>query len=234
MLRASGSPVAVLDCDATGGRALAEDIGVLFYATDVADAAAVDEALASAAKRHGPARIVVNAAAIAPTERVVQRSRDDGPLVRHDISVFRRAIDVNLVGAFVVMATTASAMARLDPIDDDGVRGVIVNVASIAATDGQSGQVAYAASKAALVGMALPAARDLGRYGIRVVSVTPGAFLTPGLAGLPEAVVEGLRSSTPFPQRLGRPGEFADAVRTVIDSKMLNGTSIRLDGALRM
>jgi NAD(P)-dependent dehydrogenase (short-subunit alcohol dehydrogenase family) len=174
-----------------------------------------------------PLRLLVNCAGIAPARKLLS-SRGT-----HDLATFRRTIEVNLVGSFNVMRLAAEAMSTNEP-DGDGQRGLVVNTASIAAFDGQMGQTAYAASKAAIAGLTLPAARDLARYGIRVNTIAPGIILTPLLTGLGEKVVDSLSASVPFPARLGRPDEYAQLVLMLADHDYLNGETIRMDGALRM
>ena len=193
---------------------------------DVTSADDVARALA-AARALGPLRVAVACAGIAAVERTVGR---DGP---HALESFRRVLDVNLVGSFNLLRLAAAAMADNEP-DDEGQRGVVVLTASIAAFDGQIGQIAYAASKAGVVGLALPAARDLARLGIRVVALAPGTFDTPLLAGLPEPARKSLAAAVPNPPRLGRPDEYAALVWHVVTNVMLNGETIRIDGALRM
>ena len=227
-LAAAGSQVAVLDRDDEAAGAVAAEIGGLGLACDVADAAGVENAIARAREAHGPARICVNCAGIATAQRIVGRS---GPA---PLDGFRRVVEVNLVGTFNVMRVCAADMAGLDPVDDTGERGVMIATASVAAWEGQIGQAAYAASKGGLVGMTLPVARDLASLGIRVMTIAPGLMETPMLAGLAPDVRDRLAASVPFPRRLGRPGEFADLVEHIIANPMLNGSVIRLDGAIRL
>lgn len=170
---------------------------------------------------------LVNCAGVAPAEKIIGR---DGP---HDLESFVRTVSINLVGTFNMTRLAALALQVQQP-DEEGERGVIVNTASIAAFDGQVGQAAYAASKGGIASMTLPVARELARHGIRVVSIAPGIFETPMMAGMPQEVQEALGKSVPFPQRLGRPAEFAALVRHILENRMLNGEVIRLDGALRM
>jgi NAD(P)-dependent dehydrogenase (short-subunit alcohol dehydrogenase family) len=193
---------------------------------DATDAGDVGRAI-ELALSEGPLRVCVACAGVATVARVVGSA---GP---HDLDLFRRVIDVNLVGSFNALRLAAEAMTGNEP-DDDGQRGVIVLTASIAAFDGQIGQAAYAASKGGIAGLVLPAARDLARHGIRVVAIAPGTFDTPLLAGLPAAARESLAAAVPNPQRLGQPGEFAALVSHIVSNHMLNGETIRLDGALRM
>ena len=213
-----------LDLPAQLEKATAPD-GVTFLAADVTDEAQVAAALATIAS---PLRLVVNCAGIAPAIRLLS-SRGV-----HDVASFERTIDVNTVGTFNVMRLAAELMATNEPVDDDGQRGLIVNTASVAAFDGQIGQVAYAASKGAIVGMTLPAARDLAAVGIRVCTIAPGLFDTPLLATLPDAARAALSKDVVYPGRLGRPEEYAKLVRAIVDIGYLNGEVIRLDGGIRM
>ena len=183
--------------------------------------------LPAARERHGPARLVIACAGIGTAGRIVGR---DGPL---PLDEFRRTVEVNLIGSFNLLRLAAADMTNLDPLDD-GERGLIVLTASVAAFEGQIGQAAYAASKGGIVGLTLPAARELARYGVRVVAIAPGIFATPMLAGLPQNVQDSLAASVPFPQRLGRPDEYAQTVLDLCRNVMINGSVIRLDGALRM
>lgn len=234
MLADQGAKVALFDRDAERGEAVASEIGGLFCVCDVTSDASVDEALAKARAAHGIARIVVNCAGIAPGRRVVSKHRETGELVAHDLATFEKAVAINLTGTFRVIAKSAAALAGLDPVTEDGGRGVIICTASIAAEDGQIGQAAYAASKAGVAGMTLPIARELAALGIRVMTIMPGLFETPMFAGLPEEARTSLGDSVPHPSRLGRPAEYAALARSIIENDMLNGTAIRLDGALRM
>ena len=227
-LAAAGAQVAVLDLDEAAAVSVAAEIGGIGLACDVTAAAGVEDAIATARAAHGPARFCINCAGIAPAQRIVGRN---GPA---PLDGFRRVVEVNLIGAFNVMRICAADMAGLDPVNDTGERGVMIATASVAAYEGQIGQAAYAASKAGLVGMTLPLARDLASLGIRVMTIAPGLMDTPMLAGLPGDVRDRLAASAPFPRRLGRPGEFADLVEHVIANAMLNGSVIRLDGAIRL
>ena len=227
-LAAAGAQVAVLDLDEAAAVAVAAEIGGIGLACDVADAAGVEEAIATARKAHGPARFCVNCAGIAPAQRIVGRG---GPA---PLDGFRRVVEVNLIGTFNVMRICAADMAGLEPANETGERGVMIATASVAAYEGQIGQAAYAASKAGLVGMTLPLARDLAGLGIRVMTIAPGLMDTPMLAGLAGDVRDRLAASAPFPRRFGRSGEFAGLVEHVIANAMLNGSVIRLDGAIRM
>jgi len=227
-LVAAGAPVAILDRDAQAGAATAARLGARFVQTDVTDDASVAAAVAEAQAAHGVARIVVNCAGIAPAARVVGR---DGA---HPMALFDRVLAVNLSGTMRVMATAAAAMAGAEPLDDAGLRGVIVNTASIAAYEGQMGQCAYAASKGGVAALTLPAARDLARHGVRVCAIAPGLFGTPMLRGLPQAVQDSLAGQVTYPPRLGEPAEYAALVRFLVENDYANGAVMRLDGALRM
>ncbi len=199
----------------------------VFQATDVTDEVAVLQVLSVAQDLFGPVRGVVICAGIIHGERIVGA---DGPF---DLAAFRRVIDVNLVGTFNVMRLAADAMQH-NPPNDQGERGVIITTSSVAAFEGQIGQAAYAASKGGVASLTLPAARELGRFGIRVISVAPGVFETPMMQQVPEKLRESLESQIPFPPRLGHPDEYAALVQHIIENPMLNGTVIRLDGGLRM
>lgn len=226
-LAEAGARVALLDLNRAEAEARAAEIGGIGLACDVSDAASAEAAVARAAEAHGPARILVNCAGIAPAARIVGR---DGPA---SLEAFARVIQVNLIGSFNLMRLVAAGAAGLEPLDG-GERGVIVSTASIAAYEGQVGQAAYAASKAGIVGLTLPAAREFAPLGIRVCAIAPGIFGTPMLLGLPQEVQDSLGSAVPFPARLGRPEEYADLVLAIVRNPMLNGETIRLDGALRM
>jgi NAD(P)-dependent dehydrogenase (short-subunit alcohol dehydrogenase family) len=229
ILHGTGGNVVIADVQAELGEALANELGTRarFARTDVtseADAkAAVDLAVQSFGGLHG----LVNCAGIAIGEKTVGK---EGP---HQLATFARVININLIGTFNMIRLAADAMAKGKP-SAAGERGVIVNTASVAAFDGQIGQVAYAASKAGVAGMTLPIARDLSRLGIRVLTIAPGIFLTPMLKGLPQEVQDSLGQQVPFPSRLGRPEEFAALVKHIVENEMLNGETIRLDGAIRM
>ena len=224
-----GASVLIADINVEDGEMVAARLGqrVAFLRTDVTEEddgrAAIDTALSRFERLHG----LVNCAGIAPGEKVLGR---DGP---HRLESFARAIAINLTGTFNMIRLAAEAMAKNEP-DADGNRGAIVNTASVAAFDGQIGQAAYAASKGGVAAMTLPIARELARHGIRVVTIAPGIFETPMMAGMPAEVQESLGKSVPYPSRLGRPDEFADLVQHIIENDYLNGEVIRLDGALRM
>ena len=226
-LARAGARVAVLDIDEAAAARVAAAIGGTAQRCDVSDAASAEAAVAAARAAHGPARVLVNCAGIGPAARIVGR---DGAM---KLDAFARVVAVNLLGTFNLLRLAAAEMAALDPLDGTE-RGVIVNTASIAAYEGQIGQAAYAASKAGVVGLTLPAARELARHAIRVVTIAPGLFATPMLRGLPQEVQDSLGASVPHPARLGRPEEFAELALHVCANPMLNGETIRLDGALRM
>lgn len=228
-LARAGANVVLADVNAQTGERTAAEIGsaARFVRTDVTSEESVRAAVALAAETFGPLRGLVNAAGIAIAERVLGKA---GP---HPLDSFARVIHVNLIGTFNVIRLAAAALASAEPLED-GERGVIVNTASVAAFDGQIGQAAYSASKGGVVGMTLPIARDLARHGIRVVTIAPGIFDTPLMAGLPEPARQSLAQQVPFPPRLGQPAEYAALVHHIIENRMLNGEVIRLDGALRM
>jgi len=226
-LAAAGAEVVVADLNAEKGEALAAEIGASFVTADVTDAEAVSAAVERAAAVDGGLRISVCCAGIGWAERV---SHKRGP---HNLDYFSNVVKVNLIGSFNVLRLAATAMSENEP-DEEGERGVCVNTASIAAFDGQIGQIAYAASKGGIVGMTLPAARDMAGRGVRVMTIAPGLFDTPLLAALPEEARTALGEGIPFPSRLGRPEEYARMVLAIAANPMLNGETIRLDGALRM
>jgi NAD(P)-dependent dehydrogenase (short-subunit alcohol dehydrogenase family) len=229
-MAAAGAKVAIFDRNAEAGQAIAQQIGGTFCQTDVTDPASVAQAIIDAATAHGPARIVVNCAGIAPPAKVVNRDGDALPLAD-----FMATVNVNLAGSFNVMAQAAAAMQRLDPLGPQNEeRGVIINTASVAAYDGQIGQAAYAASKGGIAAMTLPVAREMARFGIRVMTIAPGLFLTPLMESLPADAQESLGRQVPFPPRLGDPADYAKLVLSIVDNIMLNGEVIRLDGAIRM
>ncbi len=224
----AGGKAVIVDLNRERGEALAAELeGVVFVETNVTDEAALGRAV-EAAKGLGDLRIAVSCAGIGPAAKVV--GRDGSP---HDLGLFAKVIQVNLIGTFNMLRMAAAAMAGNEP-DANGERGVVINTASVAAYEGQMGQVAYAASKGGVVGLTLPAARDLARSGIRVMSIAPGTIDTPLLAGLPENVREALAAGIPFPSRLGRPEEYAHLVESIVTNPYLNGETIRMDGALRM
>ncbi|MBB6224911.1 3-hydroxyacyl-CoA dehydrogenase [Rhizobium leguminosarum] len=225
----AGGRVTIADLDTEAGEEIARQFGsdARFVKADVTDGEAATAVVAAAVEAFGGLRGLVNCAGVAPAEKVVGR---DGP---HRLESFARTIGINLIGTFNMIRLAAAAIQNAEP-DAEGERGVIVNTASVAAFDGQIGQAAYAASKGGVAAMTLPIARELARYGIRVVSIAPGIFETPMMAGMPDEVQVALGKSVPFPPRLGRPAEFAGLVRHIVENNMLNGEVIRLDGALRM
>jgi NAD(P)-dependent dehydrogenase (short-subunit alcohol dehydrogenase family) len=229
MLAGAGGNVVIADLNRDKGEALAKELGprARFAETNVTDEASVRAAVALAGQAFGGLHGSIQCAGIGLAERVLGKA---GP---HDLAAFGRVIQVNLVGTFNVIRLAAEAISKGEP-SASGERGVLVNTASVAAFDGQIGQAAYAASKGGVVGLTLPVARELARYGIRVVTIAPGIFDTPLLAGLPEPARASLGQQVPFPPRLGRPDEFAALARHIIENEMLNGEVIRLDGALRM
>ena len=223
----AGAKVCVLDVNAEGAAAVAEDTGGLGLVCDVADAEAAEAAVAKAREAHGPARVLVNCAGIAPAKRIVGR---DGPM---PLANFEQVIRVNLIGSFNLLRLAAADMAAAEPLED-GERGVVISTSSIAAVEGQVGQVAYAASKGGILGMMLPAARELARHGIRVLAISPGLIATPLLLNMPQEVQDNLAGQIPFPKRFGKPEEFARLILHAVENTMLNGEVIRLDGAMRM
>lgn len=227
MLALQGAHVALLDIDGARVAEAAAEIGALGLHCDVGDAASAEHALGQVLAAYGAPRILVSCAGIVAGKRIVGR---DGAM---PLAAFERVIRVNLIGTFNLLRLVANEMQRLEP-DGECERGAIVNTASIAAFDGQVGQAAYAASKGGVAALTLPAARELAQHGIRVVAIAPGIFETPMMQDMPDDVRQSLGASVPFPQRLGRPEEYAALVRHVLENRMLNGETIRLDGALRM
>jgi NAD(P)-dependent dehydrogenase (short-subunit alcohol dehydrogenase family) len=226
-LAAAGAQVTIIDMNAEAGQRVADAIGGIFIATDVTVEASVADALSRAEAKHGVARVLVNCAGIAPALRLI--GRDGKP---HSFDAFRRTIDVNLLGSFNTLSQFATRLAGTHMIGEE--RGIIINTASVAAFDGQIGQAAYAASKAAIAGLTLPAARDLAQHRIRVMTIAPGLFLTPMLRGLPQPAQDSLATQCLHPPRLGHPDEYAQMVMSIIANPMLNGEVIRLDGAIRL
>ncbi|WP_106297882.1 SDR family NAD(P)-dependent oxidoreductase [Knoellia remsis] len=226
-LAAQGASVYALDLAQSIEQAPAVD-GVTYVATDVTDEQQVRDAVTEASgDASAPLRIVVNCAGIGPSARIL------GKKGTHDLSLYRKIIEVNLVGSFTVLTVAAEAIAQTEP-DENGQRGVVINTASIAAFDGQVGQAAYSSSKGGIVGLTLPAARDLAQYGIRVCTIAPGIVETPMLATVSEEFRAGLAAGVPFPQRLAKPEEYAKLALAIVDHDYLNGETIRMDGALRM
>ena len=233
-LAGTGVRVAVFDLNKERGQMVADEIGGCFCECDVSNPDSITEALVKARGAHGTERILVNCAGIAIGEKTVSRDRKTGEAKHHDLGHFARVLQINLQGTFNMIALSTVAMMDLDPITRDGGRGVVVNTASVAATDGQVGQVAYSASKGGVMAIALPIARDLAREGIRVNTILPGLFITPMFDGLPDEARDSLAAQVPFPSRLGDPDEYAQLVQQICENDMLNGESIRLDGAIRL
>jgi len=229
MLVRNGSRVMIADLNEQAGKALAQELGEAagFVRMDVTNEKDVQNAVDETVKRHGGLHIAVSTAGIGIAEKLIGKNGI------HDLDRFVRVLRVNLIGTFDVLRRAAQAMTA-NQQDEDGHRGVMVTTASIAAFDGQIGQIAYSASKGAVVAMTLPLARELARYGIRIVTIAPGVFETPLLAGLPEAALQSLRQQAPFPPRLGKPEEYASLVQHIIENNMLNGETIRIDAAMRM
>ena len=227
MAAANGAKVVIADLQADLGEKLAKEIGGKYCKCDVTSEADGKAATEMAVKSFGGLHVLVNCAGIGVAERTIGK---DAP---HDLARFARVININLIGTFNMIRLAADAMAKAGP-NAAGERGVIINTASVAAFDGQIGQAAYSASKGGIVGMTLPIARDLSRNGIRVVTIAPGLFLTPMLLGLPKEAQDSLGKQVPFPSRLGKPEEYAQLARQIVENEMLNGETIRLDGAIRM
>jgi NAD(P)-dependent dehydrogenase (short-subunit alcohol dehydrogenase family) len=229
LLARGGGRLVLLDVNARAARDLATELGAqaMFAEADVCDEGAIGAAIAEARRRFGGLHGAVNCAGIAPAERVLGKT---GP---HALASFQRVVNVNLIGTFNVVRLAAQAMAENAP-GEDGERGVIVNTASVAAFEGQIGQAAYSASKAGVAGMTLPVARELARFGIRVMTIAPGIFETPMLAAMSSEVQASLGAQVPFPSRLGKPEEYADTVAFILQNRYLNGETIRIDGAIRL
>ncbi|MFT6675509.1 MAG: NAD(P)-dependent dehydrogenase (short-subunit alcohol dehydrogenase family) [Sulfitobacter sp.] len=224
----AGLKVALFDLNEEAGQAKAAELGGIFQKVDVSDAASVKAGFAAVTEQLGTPRVLVNCAGIGPAAKTVSRGE------AHDAALFSKVVGINLVGSFQCASQAAAGMVSCEPMAPDGQRGVIINTASVAAYEGQVGQVAYAASKGGIVGMTLPMARDLADKGVRVCTIAPGLFLTPLLEGLPQEVQDSLGAQVPFPSRLGDPSEYAKLVCSIVDNPMLNGEVIRLDGAIRM
>jgi NAD(P)-dependent dehydrogenase (short-subunit alcohol dehydrogenase family) len=227
LLAGLGAKVTIFDLNTEAGEAHAQKIGGKFVKVNVVDDASVAEGIAAAEAAHGVARILVNCAGIAIAVKTV--GREAAP---HPLDQFRKVIEINLIGTFNVISKFSARLTSLEPVGEE--RGVIINTASVAAFEGQVGQAAYSASKSGVVGMTLPIARDLAQFGIRVMTIAPGIFWTPMLGGLPQAAQDSLGKQVPFPSRLGQPDEYAALVQSIIANPMLNGETIRLDGAIRM
>ncbi len=232
-LAARGAKVAVFDLNEERGKAVAADIGGVFAQVNVADEASVDAGFAIAREAHGQERVLVNCAGIGWAEKTAGRSRSTGEIRAHGVDKFSLVVSINLIGSFSCASKAASGMMSLEPKGDAG-RGVIVNTASVAAQDGQIGQVAYAATKGGIVGMTLPMARDLAREGIRVNTILPGFFETPIYAQMPPEVKVSLAAHLQFPTRFGFPSEFADLACFMVENDYINAESVRLDAGARM
>ena len=226
-LAAAGAKVAIFDMAVAKAKPVADEIGGIAIQCDVSSAESAEKAVAEAREAHGPCGVAVNCAGIGMAMKTLNKENP------HALNIFEKVVGVNLIGTFNILRLAAADMATREP-NEEGERGVIINTASIAAFDGQMGQAAYAASKAGVAGMTLPVARDLSRYGIRVMTIAPGTFDTPMLAMLPEKARQSLAAQVPFPSRLGRPSDYARLALSIIDNSMLNGEVIRIDGALRM
>lgn len=232
-LAAKGAKVAIFDLQEEKGKKVAEEIGGIFCECNVTDEASVDAAFAKAREAHGQERILINCAGTGNAIKTASRSKEDGSIKHFPLDAFNFIIQINLVGTFRCIAKSAAGMMSVDPLED-GDRGVIINTASVAAEDGQIGQAAYSASKAGVVGMTLPIARDLSRESIRVNTILPGIFNTPLLAAAPQPVKDALGASVPYPHRLGDPKEYAQLAMTMVENGYFNGEDVRLDGAIRM
>lgn len=227
VLAAAGAKVALFDVNEEGAQKVAAEIGGIAVPCDVSDAASAEAAIATARDAHGPARILVNCAGIAPAERIVGRN---GPM---PLDNFRKVIEVNLIGTFNMMRLAAADMQGTDPLDD-GERGIVISTASVAAFEGQIGQSAYAASKGGVHALTIVGAREFAKAGIRFNTIAPGLFGTPMLLGMPQDVQDSLAATVPYPSRFGTPEEYAKLAMAMIDNVMLNGETVRLDGAIRM
>lgn len=227
-LAAAGAKVAVLDINLSQAEQVAKEINGVAIACDVSDANSAAGAIEKAKSFHGAARICVNCAGIASAKRVVGR---EGPMPLDD---FRKVVEVNLIGTFNILRLIAAELSQLEPVNEDGARGVIINTASVAAYEGQIGQAAYSASKGGIVALTLPVAREFAQFGIRVMTIAPGIMSTPMMQSMTQQVQDSLAAQIPFPKRLGKASEYAKLALHIIDNEMLNGSVIRLDGAIRM
>jgi NAD(P)-dependent dehydrogenase (short-subunit alcohol dehydrogenase family) len=233
-LSAAGAKVAIFDVQQEKGEEAAAQIGGVFCKVDVTSDESVDAGFAKARAAIGQERILVNCAGIGNAFKTASRRKDDGSITHFPIDAFNLVIQINLVGTFRCIAKSAAGMLTLDPLDESGARGAIVNTASIAATDGQMGQAAYSASKGGILGLTLPVARDLSGEGIRVNTIMPGMFNTPLMQSAPDNVKAALAASVPFPKQLGDPDWYASLAMEMITNPYFNGESVRLDGAVRM
>ena len=233
-LAARGAKVAVFDISEEKGEAVAQEVGGVFCKADVTSDDSVRAAFAKARAAHGQERVLVNCAGTGNISKTVRRDRNTGEVCEYPMAEFERMIQLNLIGTFRCITQSAAGILTLEPFNEDGERGVIINTGSIAAIDGQAGQVAYSAGKGGIVGMTLPIARDLMNEGVRINTILPGIFATPPMQGAPKALLDRLSAQVPFPKRLGRPAEFAHLVITMIENSYFNGEVVRLDGAIRM
>ncbi len=228
VLAEAGAKVALLDINLEKASVLAKALNGIALSCDVSDAKNAENAIAEVVKHYGKINGCVSCAGIAPAKRIVTR---EGP---QDLSEFSKVISINLIGTFNIMRLCAAQMMSQKELNEDGERGVIINTASVAAFEGQIGQAAYSASKGGVASMTLPAAREFGKFGIRVMTIAPGIIKTPMMEAMPENVQQGLAQAVTFPKRLGHPGEYAQLVKTIFTNVYLNGSVIRLDGAIRM
>ncbi|MGD9668674.1 MAG: SDR family NAD(P)-dependent oxidoreductase [Hyphomicrobiaceae bacterium] len=233
-LAAAGVRVSIFDLNEAAGAAMAEEVGGAYFKTNVADEESVGASLAASRDRFGQERILVNCAGVVVGKRSVRRVKENGSVEAHDAASFRKVIEVNLIGTFLMSSRSAAGMMTLEPLQPDGERGVIITTSSVAAVEGQMGQIAYSASKGGVLAMTLPLARDLSREGIRAVAIMPGLFGTPMFDTLPDDARAALAAQVPFPSRLGDPDEFGHLVVQIAENVMLNGCGIRLDGAIRL
>ncbi len=224
-----GAKVTIFDLNTDLGNAKAAELGGHFVKVDVSDEENVKAAIEEAESRHGVARVLVNCAGIATAEKMIDRDNQPLPLAR-----FAKVVNINLIGTYNVMSKFAARAITADPVGADNERGVVINTASVAAFEGQIGQTPYSASKGGVMVLTLPAARELSRFGVRVMTIAPGIFWTPMMAGLPQEAQDSLGRQIPFPSRLGQPLEYAKLVESIVTNPMLNGETIRLDGAIRM
>lgn len=234
MLAEHGVRVGIFDMNEERGQSVAKDIGGVFARVDVSDNASVDAGFAAVREQIGQERIMVNCAGIGGGIKTVARRRDTGEIVPHDVEKYIRIININLIGSFLCASKSAAGMMSLDPTDPDGERGIIVNTASVAAQDGQIGQVAYSSSKGGILAMALPMARDLAREGIRVNTILPGFYETPIYEQMKPEVKEALRAHVQFPNRFGQPNEYAQVVQFMVEHAYINAEAIRTDAGARM
>jgi len=234
MLASHGVKVGIFDMNAERGEAVATEIGGAFIKVDVSDADSVDAGFDFVRAANGQERIMVNCAGIGGAMKTVARKRDTGDIIAHDLATYTRIIQINLIGSFICASKSAAGMMAIDPTDPDGERGVIINTASVAAQDGQIGQVAYSSSKGGILAMALPMARDLAREGIRVNTILPGFYETPIYEQMTPEVKDNLRAHVQFPNRFGTPEEYGDVVKFMIEHSYINAEYIRTDAGARM